>query len=356
MNKPNAFYRIIGKYNRVLFRLVNNSHYLTINKLGKINQHLRAKQHRLVLTVRSEVSFKTNRQSELDEVFQEKFAIVFQGKFPYENQQKEFINNVKSFRNAYPKVKIIVSTYEGEINDETFLKSLGVDVIHCQDVGALESPFSPNLSRQIETTFTGLSLAKTLGKEFAVKIRMDQYISPVNFIEICSAMLNTFPTRAQSSFSSYSTKERLFVSSFNTFRRKPLHISDMLMFGQIDSLVAYWRRCPSWEFIAETRKLEIKNPNISFHNLNVPEVWLATRYLDFLGYQFSDLMMANDHAWRNEFGVIDSAWIGQNWSKYIDFLNSNLATNTWFFKDYFSNNIEDSSELTFKDWWVQYYL
>ena len=128
------------------------------------------------------------------------------------------------------------------------------------------------------------------------------------------------------------------------------------MFGEVDSLITYWKRCPSWSFTDETEKLLSKYPHSDWYNFHVPEVWLAARYLDSLGYELDDPKIANEYAWRNEFGVIDSAWIGQSWVKSLSFLNSNLAINTWFFPKYFLHDIETSTELTFKDWWVQYYL
>jgi hypothetical protein len=356
MYKLDLIYRITGKCRRILFRFVNISHFFTIYKLKQIDKKLKYKQQRLSLTVRSDFDFKSIKKSETDSLTFSNFAIIFQGKFFNEDQETKFINNARALRDAYPKIKIIVSTYKEDINNELSFDNLGIKILNCEDAGGLQIPYSPNLSRQIETTINGLKYAKELGIKFAVKMRVDQHVSPVNFIELCLAMINTFTAKTGNECTPTSTHKRIFVTSYNTFRRKPLHISDMLMFGEVESLIIYWKRCPAWNFTCETEKLLSKYPLISRINFHTPEVWLAARYLDSLGYELGDLKIANEYAWRNEFGIIDSAWVGQSWLKSLSFLNTNLATNTWFFSNYFTNDIEDSAELTFKDWWVQYYL
>jgi len=347
------FYRIIRKCRRITFKFRNILHFFIIYKLQQIDKKLNSRHQRLSLTVHSEFDFKT--MNKINNSISTNFALVFQGKFFNAYQVNKFLNNAKELKKIYPEIKIIVSTYKEDIINELFFHNLGIEILYCQDVGGLQNPYSPNLSRQIETTITGLNYANKLGFKFAAKIRVDQQISPVNFVELWLAMINTFTAKTGKASIPTSTHKRLFVTSYNTFRRKPLHVSDMLMFGEIDSLVTYWKRCPSWNFMDETENLISKYPHADWNNFQVPEVWLAARYLDSLGYKLDDPKVANEFAWRNEFGVIDSVWIGQTWLKSLSFLNTNLAISTWFFKNYFSSNIEETSELTFKDWWVQYY-
>ena len=356
MFDQNFQYRINKKIQRLIFKWINFLHFLTINKLKKIDLKLSDMGMRLSLTVHSQAEFKSINNDSQGKISESDFAIVFHGKF-YDNFQKfTLAKNIKQLRTAYPKTKILLSTYKSDIAYDDLLHNIGIDILDCEDVGELPTPYSPNLSRQIETTITGLTHAKELGVKYAVKVRVDQSISPVNFLELCLAMINNFPIKEHNKSIPVNERKRLFVTSYNTFRRKPLHISDMLMFGELDSLILYWKRCHPREFMIETNILVSKYSHGDWNKFQTPEVWLAARYLEQFGYDLSVPALSNDSAWRNEFGIIDSVWIGQTWMKSLSFLNTNLAINTWFFRKYFSKATEELTELNFKDWWTQYYL
>ena len=160
MPKLELFYRLTGISRRIFFRFINISHFFTIHKLKGIDEKLKIRQQRLSITVHSEFDFKSINNEKIDNSIYSNFAIIFQGKFVNGYQETRFINNAKALRNTYPEIDIIVSTYKEDISDESLFYNLGIKILDCQDVGGLQIPYSANLSRQIETTITGLTYAK----------------------------------------------------------------------------------------------------------------------------------------------------------------------------------------------------
>ena len=266
------------------------------------------------------------------------FAIVFHGKiidFGYLN------NSLVNMRTSCPESHIVLSTYTSDITDEilNLCNVQRVEVVAIPEPNQLPIPYAVNLARAVCSAHSGLLRARELGATWAMKIRVDQDISRKSGLIFVKNLL-------EGKLLSGINSERIFGSSYNTYQDFPLFLSDMLHFGNIETLLAYWQPFDV-DRVDELTKELFKMADDDLQGLKfVPEVWLATRFMLQMGVQITESNKSNDLFWREYAGVIDANTLGHNWAKTFDFFDSNYASVKWFEESFGKQYLE----LHFADW------
>lgn len=104
------------------------------------------------------------------------WGIVFQGQLQGSNSASYLKETLETIRRVFPDITIVLSSYSGQSEDE--LKIICTE-FRCHltlnnDPGTVSLPFTPNIIRQITSSYHGLKLLENFGKTKALKIRFDQ--------------------------------------------------------------------------------------------------------------------------------------------------------------------------------------
>lgn len=155
-------------------------------------------------------------------------AIVIQGPICYRGDFTA--NTIKRYRQLYPRILIIVSTWKGEANTE-FIKEVDRYSISLVETVKPENGGVGNINLQLVSTMAGIKKAM-LGKsvKYILKTRSDQIFFRNNFVDLLVNLLQQYPVSADSD---KVLKERLiFLSAENTVKYVPFHLSDFMLFGK----------------------------------------------------------------------------------------------------------------------------
>jgi hypothetical protein len=295
----------------------------------------------------AKISVRPHERLQLENRFSQKsiekdWGIVFHGKITNLETLTFLIGNIKSARNISANISIVVSTYEDEFYSELKDAIYGLDIglVLCQDIGELDSDYPKSLCQQIETTSTGLNylLSKNIAK--GMKIRVDQKINIESTILLVEKLFLAFPS------CNGNTSNRIWTTSYNSYLRRPLGASDMLMVGFTEDLAKYWSRISTADWMEFTRALSQKYPIDVYREFRIPETWLAARYMERMHIDLTSPEQANFVFWRDYMGIINSAHLNHHWLKSHEWLGSNFHTLNWFGK--LLN--QQLTEITFEDW------
>lgn len=230
-------------------------------------------------------------------------AVVLQG--PLRLQDAFTLETVRHYRRTMPAAQIIVSTWDGQDADTLqAVERLGATVICSPDP---EQPGAANINRQIRSTQAGLAVARRAGLEWALKTRADTRINAHHVLDYLAGLHRLFPLPAP-----VQARGRLIVLDFATRLLVPNHPSDMLMFGRLDDLEAYWDVPPS---TAPPQPAEAAETG-ELWNESTPEIYLCEHYLRRIGYGFERSI---DSWWKtlaDLFVVVDRTALDYFWPKY----------------------------------------
>jgi hypothetical protein len=261
----------------------------------------------------------------------EVFAIVLQG--PLLEEDDFTIETIKLYRKLFPLAIIILSTWHINKNRQAILSNLDVNYIE----NALpENPGIANINMQIQTTKSGLLLAKKLGAQFAIKTRTDQRIYHPSLYVYLLNLLNAYPLTEKSDVQ----KERLIGVSLGTFKFRMYGLSDMFLFGLIDDMLLYWnipfdRRIDTIEERRNSGKTWRE-----FATWRVCETYLCTEFLHKIGFKTKFTLEDSFNAFKKYFIVIDSQAIKLFWNKYT--FNSDRYASFGMF----------DPQISFNDWLI----
>lgn len=153
-------------------------------------------------------------------------GILIQGSVP--ENDIELLELAKSYRNLYPDVQIVVSTWQLSQKLTDLLYQAGVTIVSSTD-----SIYSGtgNVNLQIHTTRTGLTGFKN-HIEFVLKTRTDMQVYDYKSLDF---LISTFERHGY-----HEGVARIIVPSFNTMKYRCYSASDQLQFSTKDRLMDFW--------------------------------------------------------------------------------------------------------------------
>lgn len=235
-------------------------------------------------------------------------GIVFQGPVTDEAKLRE---GLAHYRRLLPSSKIVVSTWEGEIQAEfrKYLQSLQISCVESQ-VPAVSGIM--NVNKQIVSTAQGIaSLLRDSSITTIVKTRTDYFPwrpdKAVRQMQVYSRLLGG--------------RARIWGVDFNTRMDLPFSFSDIFQVGPVGAMREYW-----WgenlypEDVSVQRFLELTSRQEDLQAillLQPAEIFLARRYLEGLGCAYNYSSLSDYRAALSEFfGILDSQHIELSFGKY----------------------------------------
>ena len=295
-------------------------------------------------------------------------GIVFQG--PVTKNKNLTIGSILLLRNIYPDIKIVLSTWQKELNEKE--KKILSDN-HCY---YLENESCPpedkgkgrkigHLANQLKSSICGIHLLKQYGVDYVMKIRSDLRIYKYDFLPYFINLLNSFPCGINCM-----NKRLLCVSFSNNLIYCPFHLSDFIWFGNIDDMAKMYSIQPRSSDDLETIRNKsseslskhsrifhelINHPyekllnsdwfsnlklDFSFYSLFHEEAYIIYKFLLSIGFLTDDLSNPIDIYWdfiKKGIIVVDEADINVYWAKYgysllrqsTLFSNSQLTKSRW---------------------------
>ncbi|MBU0730882.1 MAG: WavE lipopolysaccharide synthesis family protein [Proteobacteria bacterium] len=256
-----------------------------------------------------------------------RLGIVLQG--PLLKTDDFTFETVKLYRKHFPDTVIIISTWEAE--DPVILKNLealGAVVVTSRTP---ENPGPSHINFQIVSSLAGVKKAKELDLQYVLKSRTDQRFYMPNVDVFLINMLQNFPATGN-----YRQEQRILGLSLNTFKYRMYGISDMFIFGTVADMLNYWdcphdRRPPSG--VSERTMYDHARAAIC-------EVYLATQYLQKIGFDLKWTLADSWKAFAESFVIIDRENIDLYWPKY--------SKMEYWHQAY--DHIRTDRELSFREW------
>jgi hypothetical protein len=254
-----------------------------------------------------------------------RIAFVIQG--PFWKPDDFTIETVRLYRAHCPGAAVIVSTWEDE--DPALVeraRQAGAEVIvnrKPKDGGLW------NIKYQITSAHAGLSRAKALGYEYAIKTRTDARMYAPHVDRFFLAAVRQFPMRDGSG-----QRARIFGFDLGTVKHRLYGISDMHVFGHVDDLLLYYSLDVDDRYDAAA----------SGQDVAVPESYLASRFLNAMGITPAWTPDDSNRLLATRFCILDHAMVDLFWTKYDVFRERRYV-------------LYDTAEphhayMTFRDWLV----
>jgi hypothetical protein len=306
-----------------------------------LNSNLTRKGFMAVISVRPPESIHLADRPNLN-LAKLDWGIVYHGKIVNQRTLDFLVTNIASTRAVSPEIVIVVSVYDDEyfLPLQSRVKELGVVVIQCKDVGELTGKYPRSLCQQIETINSGLMFLQESGVSKSMKIRVDQRINIETSVRLIDSFFLAFPSQINN------VKNRIWTTSYNSYLRRPLGASDMIMAGFTTDLLEYWSKISTESWMEFTEKLNTKYSHPIYAEFRIPETWLGARYMEIMNVDLTSPTHANQIFWGEYMGVINSAHLNHSWIKTYEWLGSNFHTLNWF-----GNLLSyELSEITFEDW------
>ena len=260
----------------------------------------------------------------------ERIAIVIQGKLKLEEDFT--LETVRLYRRTFPDCPIYVSTWSDEAPEA---------VVALEDAGATVLLNNPpalagwsHLNYQIRSTLAGIQAATEAGCHYVLKTRTDTRMYAGNIAPFLVGLILQFQVRG-----TRNAKGRLVVLDWATRLFLPQHPADILMFGHIEDMTAYWSAplCDEQDIPDST----IRHQFVELLNPLVPEIYLCRNYLRKLAYAFEPTVASWWQILGDLFIVVDRSQLEHFWWKY-DYQAEHQNT-----VDDFRRN---EAVCTFRDW------
>ena len=153
-------------------------------------------------------------------------AIVIQG--PLEYKDNYTLSTVRLYREWYPNVPIIISTWKNEVTDAFRDSCKQYSVIILENNFPKESGVS-HVNYQIESSLKGIGYVKNhTSSKYVLKCRTDQRINRTDFLIYLRNLLNTFPPNGNK------LNERIIL--FGTDKWIPFYSCDFFYFGTVEDV------------------------------------------------------------------------------------------------------------------------
>jgi len=231
-------------------------------------------------------------------------ALVIQG--PIIEEENFTLESIRLYKKLFMGHLIIVSTWED--TDQGIIERLKQEEVILVLSKRPDYPGPLNINLQIESSKSGVLKAQQMGAEFVYKTRTDQRIHK-NLTHFLIGLQRTFPTNSESM-----QTMRLMACSFTTLKFRPYGIGDMLMFGHISDMLAYWDS----EFDSrEIQKAEYESLSIiDYAKVRLAETYLCTNFLQKKGYPIKWTLEDSWKVYSEIFCIVDAEMFDLFWFKY----------------------------------------
>lgn len=262
-------------------------------------------------------------------IFNEKIAIVMQG--PIVHNHDFTLETLKIYRKRFPKIIIILSTWENYSKDELDMFRI-IDVRIIENTKPKYSGFA-NINLQIESARNGVLRANEMGAQYCLRTRTDQRIYRHDFIQYFISLIKIFPTQ-----NSKKLKGRLISVSLNTFKYRLYGVTDMLTFGYIEDMLLFW----NVEYdLRKKDEIDLGQSVLDWSRARTCEVYLTTKFLEKIRHTPLYTLKDSWDVFSKYFCVVDRSSIDLFWYKY----------NRWDENQrYVNSNRKLDEELAFSDW------
>lgn len=202
-------------------------------------------------------------------------GIVIQG--PICKADNYTLQQVVLYRRLYPDIKMVVSTWKGELSekDKGILKKYHCDIVESDgfplgDKGEGRGLGSAN--NQLCSSLAGIKALKEMGCRYALKTRTDIVMHRPDFLVYFMNLLKLMPKGGNAA-----VEERLINVSFsNTKASVPFHMSDFIWFGSIEDMERLygipWVTREQYQYVKkcnETKDFLPKHDGIITHGFSV---------------------------------------------------------------------------------------
>ena len=267
------------------------------------------------------------------------FTILLQGQIIHENNFT--LETVKTYRNFFPKSKIILSTWVG-ISESLLNEFAALDCI-CILSQLPENAGYTNFNLQLTTVKAGLEKAAAFNTKFLIKTRTDQRIYEPNALIFLGELWTIFKVK-----SNLGLTGRIFILGSSTYKNIPFHIGDMMQFGAHDDLRLFWD-VPFQNFtLTRGNHLDMFSGKLTlgeFINLetSTPEIYLGKnlwRNLYKSNPLDGDIERNYNQLLSDVIGFFDASQVQLYWPKYSSIENlyiegRDLLKETVTFSDWF---------------------
>lgn len=239
------------------------------------------------------------------------------------------LETIRLYKKLYPDCVLVLSTWKqeaGEYLDQ--FKKERVKII-------LSTPPTAsgiaNINYQICSSKAAIVYAKKHGFEFVLKTRTDQRMYAPSVIEYLLNFIHYFPSAKK-----YRQTFRILGISLNTFKYRLYSLSDMLLFGHVDDLLLYFS-AP----LDHRTSMEKPKNLYQVSKQNLCEVYLATHFLEKVGFKLKWTLADSWKAFSECFAVFDAESVDLYWPKYQYFTEYRYRTYT---------KLYNNQLLDFKEW------
>lgn len=234
-------------------------------------------------------------------------AIVVQG--PVVAESGFTLAAVTSYRALFPDTDVIVSTWD-DLPAATGhdLAATGAHIV--TSARPADGGFG-NLTLQLVSTQAGIAAARDLGAEYVLKTRSDQRLYAPQSVPFLHALLDAFPLGPDGG----GQQRRLAVLDFITGMFVPYAFCDMLAFGTLDDVQAFWSAEPDHRPPAEVAALPRRTPREVVARRAV-EIHLGRSYADRIGWSGDETLRDWWRLLAQRFVVVDAAMLDLLWVKY----------------------------------------
>lgn len=253
----------------------------------------------------------------------EKIGIIIQG--PWVEKDNFTLNTIKFYSSCISENDIIV--YSGWSNEREHVEKL-VDRKNVKLIfndKPKNSGFR-NINLQVVSTSQAIKHLSSKGCKMILKTRSDQRFYCMNNLEGLISLCRK-------------KRDKLLISSFNTFSNRIYSVSDMFMMGYTQKMVEYWD-IPLDKRPPEDFKIPSDLNDIAYAKMRCAEQYYLLSFLErqnhFLEFTTQDYYDVLDKF----FYIIDSSTLKLFWPKYT------FMENRWEL----NNNITSLNQFSYLSW------
>ena len=235
---------------------------------------------------------------------EDKIAIIIQR--PIQDKFEFLKNTLNIYKKVFKNSIIIISTWKDEnIELINSLKGENIFIIFNDEPEKAQS----NVNHQIYSTNKALNLANECGARFSLKTRSDVRINKNNLESFLVSLIDTFPVKKNNFINS-----RIIVPSLITFKYRIYSLSDIVMFGETNDLLNYFKN--------ETFAIGLEKFGLNKNNLLknetpiVAEVFLCSRFIRQIEGRIDWTLDGWWESLKDYFCIIDNSSLDLFWYKY----------------------------------------
>ncbi len=261
-------------------------------------------------------------------------GVIIQG--PIKRENDFTFESALLYKKTMPGALIVISTWDDEHLNETFLKKHNISVIKSQ------KPKTSGLGTtnyQIVSTINAIKYLKKMGCKYVVKTRSDQRVYGQNLIPFFLTLLYQFPSV------NLNQNNRIIELSMNVCRYRPYSMCDMFQFGHLADLELMWGvvldpRNQSTNSFSRIRRTS-RDVSESF----IGEIYIHRNYLKTIGASDEVSLKTFYKNLVDHFIIIDKEQVDLFWYKY-NAMEYGIAENPLYDVN------RQKSRIYFRDWLV----